>query len=601
MPIVGHIEGRECITFDLSDVQALELREVCRLRPALVTVPCCGHQAFVRQSVHGLWHFVHRDTTGCEYVGDAPEVMWLKYLAYRVARAAGWEVQLEQRGSGWYSDVVCGSGAWKVALQLFRSGKRLAKRADEQRLLKAAGFRGAWFVKSLPVEFQPTKQLPMFLIEKGWAARDRRPPSVTVGSTVLAFDDALRALLDRRIQFRERCATTGVLRVAVVEVTTLCLPCGYDYLIAPLVAYQEQEAHGGWVGATAPQGELDRTLHAALSIAVAPAAHGEVTVLSGVARVSCPTCGDTMDHWKVVREAREQIADGRRTGVFPAVRAFELPCAPRAWRDPHWCFRDPGGSHCPGPESAAGSELPSAGIEEVQLDEVSYLALLEVLVAERTARSAPWRFRWRGSADPPDSPKEEAPHFRIEPCPAIGLEPVPHPRARVLKLVVPVFGNLADMEQERRADCPSGVRAHLLEKVVANALKASKTVAVEHGCPDEATSLNDERGLKADLTAGIGRFKHPGADPDRELFARHRLALVLDIYSPSPLFRVQDARVPGGVNHACHPASACSCEDEVAPRLRAISAPAGLSTPKISDCPLASTRSKAGTPGIVSN
>ena len=343
MPVIGEVSGLRVITFGLDGTGAQAIRDLARTTPQAVTVPCCGHRAFIRRSPLGLWHFVHRETTGCDYIGDAAEVMLLKWHAHDLARERGLQVELEVRGGGFFCDVLYTSPTWRIALQLFRSGRRLARCEDEQTALWSARIRGAWFVRSLPKRHVEAQALPMFRVDPAWEPRTLDPPTVSVGHSVVPFRAFVMDLLDRRVRFLEHQVVRERYHLAIIAVPMLCPSCGEDYIVCPLPVWQPATV----ADAT---GRSSVQLEEAVPIALSGRDLGGRRVATlqfypAGPRWKCPVCRAEVHTRQVVSGLRQEIASPPAPGILPYAFAFEVLGPASLVRAPHWCVQDEDGGY----------------------------------------------------------------------------------------------------------------------------------------------------------------------------------------------------------------------------------------------------------------
>jgi hypothetical protein len=243
MPLRAVVDGREVQVWDLDGGEWADLRRRGRagMGAGAVAMACCGAPGLAKASRNGNPFFAHRPTTRgpagvaappCRWAGESAAHALCKLLAAAGARRAGWAVRTEAAApdGGWRADVLCASGAARVAIEVQLARAAPGEMAARQERYRAAGVRGAWLVPADRCP-PPCRGLPAFPLEvAGGAARVGLGVGASAAPGVtLPLDGFVAGLLRGRVRFEEARVVRPLGCPVAVTAPDACRRCGRTF------------------------------------------------------------------------------------------------------------------------------------------------------------------------------------------------------------------------------------------------------------------------------------------------------------------------------------------------------------------------------------
>jgi hypothetical protein len=112
---------------------------------------CCGAPAGLRTSIRGLRHFYHLKARDCTSGPESPQYLAMKAILAKAAIDAGWDVDLECRGTApdgteWIADVLARKKGVTAVAEIQMSPQTPDKYKARQRVYDMSGIhRVCWF------------------------------------------------------------------------------------------------------------------------------------------------------------------------------------------------------------------------------------------------------------------------------------------------------------------------------------------------------------------------------------------------------------------------------------------------------------------------
>lgn len=266
---------------------------------------------------------------------EAPSlVSQLRTLAAAVVWGQRWESTLDADVGGVRVDLLCRNPRVRGRVALIVRFEAPPSEAAEAltAACEAANVRLAWFCGRGFIAPVTSKPNPVFRIA-GTSAADAVAILPDSG-LALPFVDAVAALFEKRIQFREHRLMAGPWLVELTAVRIRCWRCGAPSAAVEWAAVRADN-HGGIVRALPA---LASALAArALEVAVFTDPRGEsieqarLTASPGASTLtnSCPACSAAFGPEMVAQVRRES------TSLGTVVVALTAPL--ETWDEPHWC------------------------------------------------------------------------------------------------------------------------------------------------------------------------------------------------------------------------------------------------------------------------
>jgi competence protein CoiA len=218
VPLLAHVDGVPTVSSLLSDEDWRALQADLRAGRRSVRLPYCDTPAYLRTSKLGVRHFAHRNLSDCpEHPKETGQHLLAKNIIMQAARTLGWQVETEARRDGWVADVLASTGERTVAFEVQWSAQARTEFERRQARYTADGVDGVWFTRYQRSVPYPRRDLPIFQMifaEDGVHA--------VVNDTTMALTEAVTALLEHRIGFRDHVATG---RPATMHVACFEYPC----------------------------------------------------------------------------------------------------------------------------------------------------------------------------------------------------------------------------------------------------------------------------------------------------------------------------------------------------------------------------------------
>ncbi|WP_344501119.1 hypothetical protein [Dactylosporangium maewongense] len=308
----------------------------------------CGTPAYLRTSRLGVRHFVHQYASGClDHQKETGQHLFAKHVVVQAAKSAGWSAEPEARGNGWVADVLASNGERKTAFEIQWSTQTRAEYERRQARYAGSGINGVWFARRERDVPYPRHDLPIFHM-----AFAENGLTVTVNQSTMTMADAVVALLNDRIGFREYVANG---RPASLHVSCVDYPC-YRCNKVSMIWDVDRETIQGPCGTTAeqhtgtiwakirPEAEpqiLRRANIEAERIGLSSATLGQRysrTAGGSYTAFSCPNCDALFGDWFL----RSHMLEARTAG---AQLDLMVPAGRDRISSPHWCV-DTGSGLC---------------------------------------------------------------------------------------------------------------------------------------------------------------------------------------------------------------------------------------------------------------
>ncbi|WP_209881569.1 competence protein CoiA family protein [Azospirillum soli] len=198
-----------------------------------LTAPCCGVAVVPVRSPTGWQFFRHTPNALCTARESLAHIVCKSILA-RTADRLGLAVTTEARADDgrWVADVLVRHPGWTVALEAQISRIPMAAIEARQVRYREHGIRGAWLVGYDVANVAARRDLPLFRLEVGPAARP--DPAVVGAGGRVALERFTALLLTGRVRFAGPPAAASAPSVA--SVPSVCWKCRRDIdLVVALV------------------------------------------------------------------------------------------------------------------------------------------------------------------------------------------------------------------------------------------------------------------------------------------------------------------------------------------------------------------------------
>ena len=134
---------------------------------------------------------------------------------------AGYDVVTEFPGSDWCADVLASKGTTKIAFEVQWSRQTLEETLARQERYTRDGVRGCWFFKIPSKDYNPRRDLPLFLIsfvpDGGFF--------VSVGGRSAPLGSFITDLLARKVKFCHKIRMKKRQKVRIVFIPINCWKC----------------------------------------------------------------------------------------------------------------------------------------------------------------------------------------------------------------------------------------------------------------------------------------------------------------------------------------------------------------------------------------
>lgn len=203
----------------------LGLAAQARARQLDVYLRCCGSRAYFRRSPLGTRHFVHHRRGTCEAGLETWQHLLVKAWVAKLARSAGWIVEIEARGQGWIADVLCRNGPTSIAYEVQWTSQTLEAYTARSEKYLTSGVLPIWLARRPPGAFYlDDLPYPILYLTVFDAA------AVTLSARRLAthrLDEFVQRQLDGRLVWRQACPLRNPGMTLIEEVHLGCWNCTF--------------------------------------------------------------------------------------------------------------------------------------------------------------------------------------------------------------------------------------------------------------------------------------------------------------------------------------------------------------------------------------
>jgi len=206
MPLRAELGSKVLESYKLSIEEWKELKDSDERR--LLTLPCCGNRAVIKNSSLGTQFFAHfRKSEDCISAPESKEHLRLKAIVAAAAASAGWDVTTEfvgnsATGDKWIADVFCTKGKAKIALEIQLSHQTEEQLEFRHKRYVESGVRDGWLMKDSVFKnsgFSSKRDFPRFSI-KDFEIEGREP---AMSDYDLSLNQFVKALLMGRLKWQE--------------------------------------------------------------------------------------------------------------------------------------------------------------------------------------------------------------------------------------------------------------------------------------------------------------------------------------------------------------------------------------------------------------
>ena len=133
-------------------------------------MPCCPALAVLKTSRLGTRFFAHKAKGACTWKPETEVHRYLKGLALKATREAGWEAETESSGScpngdRWTADMLTWKGTETIGVEIQWSNQTNEETLRRQERYSQSGVHGVWLLRQLG--FPISEELPAAQIDGG--------------------------------------------------------------------------------------------------------------------------------------------------------------------------------------------------------------------------------------------------------------------------------------------------------------------------------------------------------------------------------------------------------------------------------------------------
>lgn len=229
MPLRAYINEEEIISIDLDERQWDDLRKLVKSKEAILTLPCCNQEGFLRTSSKGLKHFVHAKTEhNCDWKPESPEHLKAKIEIIEACKENGWKAIPEFAESNWRADVLAIQNDKRIAFEIQWSKQSFEETKFRQERYKESNVRGCWFFRTAPKELKKyddellaVKDIPAFKIFKD----ENSNISALLNDSQVTLKSLVDILLKRKLKFCEHVRLNPKQEVTIIFFNKSCWKC----------------------------------------------------------------------------------------------------------------------------------------------------------------------------------------------------------------------------------------------------------------------------------------------------------------------------------------------------------------------------------------
>jgi competence CoiA-like predicted nuclease len=229
MPLRAYINYEEIISIDQDEKQWIHLKKLLKSKEAILTLPCCKQEGFLRISSKGLKHFVHaKSNTNCDWKPESPEHLRAKIEIIEACKANGWKAIPEFSENNWRADVLAFRNHNRIAFEVQWSKQTFEETKFRQDRYKESSVRGCWFFRTAPKELikyddnlLANKDIPAFKIFKD----ENSNITAQLNEKQLPLKLLVDNLLKRKLKFCEHKSLKSRQEVTIVFFPTICWKC----------------------------------------------------------------------------------------------------------------------------------------------------------------------------------------------------------------------------------------------------------------------------------------------------------------------------------------------------------------------------------------
>lgn len=240
MPLRAYINEQEIISIDLSDDEWNKLKADIKSKKAVLTLPCCGQEGYLRVSSKGLKHFVHsKSAFPCDCASESAEHLKAKVAIVEACKENGWEAIPEFSEKDWRADILAIQGQKRIAFEVQWSRQSYEETKYRQERYKESNVRGCWFFRIAPKEMTDynknllaNKDIPAFKIFKN----ENSDIIARVEQRQMPLKVLVAGLLNRKLKFCQHVRLKPKQEVTILFFEMRCWKCKrpqYCYTVYP--------------------------------------------------------------------------------------------------------------------------------------------------------------------------------------------------------------------------------------------------------------------------------------------------------------------------------------------------------------------------------
>lgn len=221
MPLRAKLNGTDIIASLIDDTAWEKIKEDISLDKNSLLLPCCGKSAYLRKSVFGTKHFVHRKSSCKLYsYSDNNESLKIKTDIVLACDSCGYKVLTEVITPEWSADVLAEKGKVKIAFHVTQ--KYFEKALELQGIYEKNNIRGCWFFKDkISDRVVPREDLPIFY----FSLDKNKNTQVLFNDEQIPIKNFVKILLSGQIKFSNKLISKPYQEITIIFFEITCFKC----------------------------------------------------------------------------------------------------------------------------------------------------------------------------------------------------------------------------------------------------------------------------------------------------------------------------------------------------------------------------------------